>query len=65
MTRASVYSEHFKEVALEREHHLFSWHRGAIMRGVLLTAAAATLLPLTGCGLSPAAAAGRRIGRLW
>lgn len=62
MTRASVYSEHFKEVALEREHHLFSWHRGAIMRGVLLTAAAATLLPLTGCGLSPADRAAASVG---
>ncbi len=62
MTRASVYSEHFKEVALKREHHLFSWHRGAIMRGVLLTAAAATLLPLTGCGLSPADRAAASVG---
>ncbi|MGG1953993.1 MULTISPECIES: T6SS immunity protein Tli3 family protein [Ralstonia solanacearum species complex] len=62
MTRASVYSEHFKEVALEREHHLFSWHRGAVMRGMLLTAAAATLLPLTGCGLSPADRAAASVG---
>ncbi|MFD2425998.1 hypothetical protein ACFSUI_20320 [Ralstonia solanacearum] len=40
----------------------FSWHRGAIMRGVLLTAATATLLPLTGCGLSPADRAAASVG---
>ncbi|MDO3620390.1 hypothetical protein Q3O98_04695 [Ralstonia pseudosolanacearum] len=59
MTRASAYSEPFKEVSLEREHHLFSWHRGAVMRGVLLAAA---LLPLTGCGLSPADRAAASVG---
>ncbi|KFX26442.1 hypothetical protein KR96_23725 [Ralstonia solanacearum] len=44
---------------MKREHHLFSWHRGAVMRGVLLTAATATLL---GCGLSPADRAAASVG---
>ncbi|MDO3576371.1 T6SS immunity protein Tli3 family protein [Ralstonia pseudosolanacearum] len=54
MTRTSAYSEPFKEVSLKREHRLFSWHRGAVMRGVLL--------PLTGCGLSPADRAAASVG---
>ncbi|AGH87565.1 hypothetical protein HI806_26835 (plasmid) [Ralstonia solanacearum] len=58
MTRASAYSEPFKEVSLKRELHLFSWHQGVAIRGALL----AVLLSLTGCGLSSADRAAASVG---
>ncbi|MCK4124525.1 hypothetical protein HFK83_19405 [Ralstonia pseudosolanacearum] len=47
---------------MKREHHPFPWPQGVVMRGMLLTAATATLLSLTGCGLSPADRAAASVG---
>ncbi|MGC5808307.1 T6SS immunity protein Tli3 family protein [Ralstonia pseudosolanacearum] len=62
MIHASAYSEPIKEVSLEHEHHSFSWNQRVVMRGVLLTAATAALLSLTGCGLSPTDQAAASVG---
>ncbi|WP_231686369.1 hypothetical protein, partial [Ralstonia pseudosolanacearum] len=48
--------------SLEHEHHSFSWNQRVVMRGVLLTAATAALLSLTGCGLSPTDQAAASVG---
>ncbi|CBJ41237.1 conserved exported protein of unknown function (plasmid) [Ralstonia solanacearum CMR15] len=47
---------------MKHEHHPFSWHQRVVMRGMLLTAATAALLSLTGCSLSPADRASASVG---